>query len=230
MVGFDLGWLRMLHLCKFLCGFAMRQDRLAPFALQTTNASLLGRPRLVCPVFRSVATHHDPFVRPPKVGSYIAGGVSQCQTASPSIGHVRLRPVQQQIGVDRCLACFQLDIDRQTISFDFRNRLVQHIRLILLAQLIRQMAEDMSSGNESHVGVPRIGVVDRQPHRHCLRWRERPVTCVLVPGDAFPIPWHFTEEVRPPPNHAGTEQIGYEGHDRGFVRMSHTRPCRRCLN
>src|SRR5262245_22856243 len=75
------------------------------------------------------------------------------------------------------------------------------------------MAVQVRAGNEAHTGVFRISVVNRQPHRDGLRWRQRPVARVLMPAHPFAVVWRLAKIVRSPPDDVLAQQIIHYGDD-----------------
>ena len=71
------------------------------------------------------------------------------------------------------------------------------------------------AGDEAHVGVAGIGVVNGEPDGAGLGGRDGPVGCVLVPGDLFAVVGHLAEEVRAPADDVFAEQVADVGNHAG---------------
>src|SRR5579883_873493 len=85
----------------------------APSAVNPkSNLLLLGRAGAVAPVWRWVAGHHDALVVPAHIRSHVAGCVAERQSAATAVARVRLRAVQEQVGVNRRFAGLEFHIDR----------------------------------------------------------------------------------------------------------------------
>src|SRR5262249_22190895 len=100
------------------------------------------------------------------------------------------------------------------------------------AQLTGQVAEHMRAGDEPHVRVARVRVVDRPPHRDRLRGRQRPVARVMLPGPPLAVTGHLAQRLRTSAHHDCVYRASYltteslSGSGRSD-RVALTLPCRR---
>jgi hypothetical protein len=121
--------------------------------------------------------------------------------------------VEQKVAVERNLAGLQNVVHDRAEPLRVVHGLVEDVVLVLLAQVVGEMAVVVRAGDEAHARVLDVGVVDRQPDGHRLRRRERPVGGVLVPGNGFAVAGHLAEEVRAPSDHVRAEEVADQGDD-----------------
>ena len=115
--------------------------------------------------------------------------------------------MQQKIGMQRDLARFQAVVDEVTVLLDILDRLIQDVVLFRVAGAKRHRAEVVRARHESHAGILDVGVIDGQPDRDRLGWSQRPVTGILMPGNALSVLRHLAEEVRTPADNVFADQI-----------------------
>lgn len=126
--------------------------------------------RQVSPVAGWVGSLDDhAFLVPVELGADGSGAEPERQAAAAAVRSVEARPVQQQVAVQRDLARLEFDIHLGAVHPDFFHRLIKHVVLGFLAQVVGQMPVVVRPGHETHAGVARVRVVDGQPGGDRLR-------------------------------------------------------------
>src|ERR1035441_4471751 len=137
----------------------------------TCNRSIVAGARGIRPVcFGVVAGDDYALPVPAQAGSYISRAITQGESATTAIRLVGRRAVEEQIAVQRYLACRELDIYRFAELLRADYSLVEYVGVVILAEGIRQVAQAVGAGDVSHAGVLDGGVVDCEPGGDGLRW------------------------------------------------------------
>ena len=161
----------------------------------TMDPLFLWRAPRIGPVIVRVAAAEDHTLRvPAREGAHVGGAIPQREPAPAPEGHVGVRPVQQQVRMDRDLPRLQLIVHRLAILLDVLDSLVEDVVFGGIARTVRQLSLPVRSGNEAHAPVLAIGPVNGEPHGHGLRRRQRPVARVLVPRHGLAIPGQLAEK------------------------------------
>jgi hypothetical protein len=108
---------------------------------------------------------------PAQAGSQIRRTIAQGEAATTTIRLVGLGAVEEQIAVQRYLACFELDMYRLAELLRVDYSLVEYVGVVIFAESIRQVAETVGARDVAHAGVLDSGVADRTKlQRRAGRW------------------------------------------------------------
>src|ERR1019366_995797 len=120
--------------------------------------------------FGVVASDDYTLAVPAQAGSHISRTIAQGEAATTAIRLVGLGAVEEQVAVQRYLACFELDIYRLAELLRVEYSLVEYVGVVIFAEVIRQVAETVGARYVAQAGVLDSGVVDCEPGGHGLRW------------------------------------------------------------
>ena len=119
---------------------------------------------MIGPVFRGIGSLDDnAFLVPVELRADSGGAVPERQAAAPAVRGIEPRSVQQQVAVERDLSRLEFDIHLGAVHSNIFHGLVEHVVVGIFAHAVGQVSVMMGFGHETHAGVARVRVVDRQP-------------------------------------------------------------------
>lgn len=109
-------------------------------------------------------------------------------------------------------------LDRSTVLVDVFHRLVQNVVLFGATGTESQMAVQMGTRQETHARIVDVCIVNGEPDRGGLRWRQRPVTRILMPGNPLSILRHLAKKVGPPSDQIFAQQVANASDNFGRIQ------------
>ena len=109
-------------------------------------------------------------------------------------------------------------LDWRTVLVDVFHSLVQNVVLLGATGTEGQMPVQMGSRQETHARIFGACVVNGEPDRGGFRWRQRPVTRILMPGNPLSVPRHLAKKVGPPSDKIFAQQVANAGDNFGRIQ------------
>jgi len=101
---------------------------------------------------------------------------------------------------------FDCSLQRKRLGFDFDEEVSSCLLHLLHPDIACPGLRHVGELEHVHGAILLAYVVQGQPDTYSLKWKERPVSAVLVPGDLKTLAWQLAEDPRGEQSQSGIVQ------------------------